>query len=103
MNKLGNFGLVLNYKIKANASINAKLHVSLLGLCSVLDSLWNSDHRTSRHTQKSLDSGTLLGAHRTAESSTPKDFTQPGSPTIQCTNSEQQQHGRRRCTTDKSY
>ena len=41
MNKLGKFN-----KIKANAAINAKLHVSLLDLCSILDSLWNSHHKT---------------------------------------------------------
>ena len=35
MIQLGNF-----------AAINAIVHVSLLDLCSILDSLWNSDHRT---------------------------------------------------------
>ena len=44
----------LNNKIKANAAINAKLHVSLLDSCSLLDSLRNSDHRTSHHTQNHL-------------------------------------------------
>ena len=47
------------------------LHVTLLDSCSILDSMWNSDHKTSHHTHKSLDSGTLLGAHRTVKSSTP--------------------------------
>ena len=72
MNKLGNFEwFKIKKKIIANTSINAKLHVTLLDSCSILDSMWNSDHRTSHHTQKSLDPGTLLGAHRMAESSTP--------------------------------
>ena len=39
--------MALNIK---NAAINAKLHVSLLDLCSILDSLWKSDHKTKHHT-----------------------------------------------------
>ena len=63
--------LVLNNKIKESTAINAKLHVSLLDSCSILDSLWNNDHRTLHLTQKPLDSGTLFGAYETAESSPP--------------------------------
>ena len=37
MNKLSNLGLVLDNKIKANAAISAKLHMSLLDLCSILN------------------------------------------------------------------
>ena len=51
--------MFLNKKKIANTAINAKLVVSLLDSCSIHYSAWNSDHRT----QKSLDSGTLLGAH----------------------------------------
>ena len=40
----------LNNKIKANAAINAKLHVSLLDSCSILDSLRNSgNHLIQEH------------------------------------------------------
>ena len=42
--------MVLNKKLIANA----KLHVSLHDSCSILDSLWNNDHRTLHHTQNHL-------------------------------------------------
>ena len=54
MNKLILIGF--NNKIKANAAINAKLQLPLLvDSCSILDSLWKSDHRMSHHTHKSLN------------------------------------------------
>ena len=73
---MGNFEWCKIKKIIASASTNAKLQMTLLDSFSILDSMCISDHRTSHHTKKSLDSGTLLGAHRTAESSTPIDKPQ---------------------------